>query len=133
MLIVDAPGRDRYPGPCIPYMTYKEWPFLEAERILARVRVTGRATVTAETGYGPSGLPHIGTFGEVDRTSFVLQALAALAPQVASRIIALSDDMDGLREVPKNLPNPEMLKANLGKPLTDIPDPLGRKSRSPTT
>jgi lysyl-tRNA synthetase class 1 len=108
-------------------MTYKEWPFLEAERILARIGKTGLKSVTAETGYGPSGLPHIGTFGEVARTSFVLQALANLAPEVESRIIAFSDDMDGLREVPKNLPNPGMLKAHLGRPLTSIPDPFGEE------
>ena len=108
-------------------MTYKEWPFLEAERILARIGKTGQKTVTTETGYGPSGLPHIGTFGEVARTSFVLQALATLAPEVPSRIIAFSDDMDGLREVPKNLPNGEMLRAHLGKPLTSIPDPFGEE------
>jgi lysyl-tRNA synthetase class 1 len=64
-------------------MQYKEWPYLEAERILARARKPGKKTVTAETGYGPSGLPHIGTFGEVARTSFVLQALAAVAPGAA--------------------------------------------------
>ncbi len=108
-------------------MTYKEWPFAEAERILARLSRTGRQAVIAETGYGPSGLPHIGTFGEVARTSFVLQALATLAPQVSSTIIAFSDDMDGLREVPRNLPNAEMLKEHLGKPLTSIPDPFGEE------
>jgi lysyl-tRNA synthetase class 1 len=108
-------------------MSYKEWPFLEAQRILARIGKTGRKSVTAETGYGPSGLPHIGTFGEVARTSFVLQALATLAPGVESRIIAFSDDMDGLREVPKNLPNAAMLRAHLGKPLTSIPDPFGEE------
>ncbi len=67
-------------------MTYKEWPFIEAQRILDRIRSLGRNNVTAETGYGPSGLPHIGTFGEVARTSFVLQALKALAPEVARLI-----------------------------------------------
>ena len=108
-------------------MTYKEWPFLEAERILARIRPAGRKSVTAETGYGPSGLPHIGTFGEVARTSFVLQALATLAPEVECRLIAFSDDMDGLREVPKNLPNAQMLKTHLGKPLTAVPDPFGEE------
>jgi lysyl-tRNA synthetase class 1 len=106
-------------------MSYKEWPYVEAERILARATRLGRKTITAETGYGPSGLPHIGTFGEVARTSFVLQALRTIAPEIQSRIVAFSDDMDGLREVPKNLPNAEMLKAHLGKPLTAIPDPFG--------
>ena len=108
-------------------MSYKEWPFLEAERILARMQAAGRTVVTAETGYGPSGLPHIGTFGEVARTSFVLQALSTLAPEVESRIIAFSDDLDGLREVPKNLPNGPLLRANLGKPLTAVPDPFGEE------
>jgi len=105
-------------------VTYKEWPFVEAQRILSRLARTGKPGVVAETGYGPSGLPHIGTFGEVARTSFVLQALAALAPEVKASIVAFSDDMDGLREVPKNLPNGEMLKEHLGKPLTSIPDPF---------
>jgi len=108
-------------------MSDKEWPFAEAQRILGRLSRTGRSAVTAETGYGPSGLPHIGTFGEVARTSFVLQALSTLAPRVASTIIAFSDDMDGLREVPKNLPNAEMLRKHLGKPLTSIPDPFGEE------
>ena len=108
-------------------MTYKEWPFVEAERILERIQRIGKATVTAETGYGPSGLPHIGTFGEVARTSFVMQALATVAPKVESRIIAFSDDMDGLRDVPKNLPNAAMLEGHLGKPLTAIPDPFGQE------
>ncbi|MGO9410656.1 MAG: lysine--tRNA ligase, partial [Spirochaetia bacterium] len=105
----------------------KEWPFVEAQRIIDHLSHTGKTSVVAETGYGPSGLPHIGTFGEVARTSFVLQALATVAPQVKSKIIAFSDDMDGLREVPKNLPNPQMLKEHLGKPLTSIPDPFGEE------
>ncbi len=108
-------------------MTDREWPYEEAERILARVRPAGRVSVTAETGYGPSGLPHIGTFGEVARTSFVLQALKSLAPEVDSRIIAFSDDMDGLREVPANIPNGDSLKPHLGKPLTSVPDPFGQE------
>ncbi len=109
-------------------MPNKEWPFLEAERIVARARKLGRKTITAETGYGPSGLPHIGTFGEVARTSFVLQALAAAAPDLQSKIIAFSDDMDGLREVPQNVPKRELLKPHLGKPLTSVPDPFGEES-----
>ncbi len=108
-------------------MTYKEWPFLEAQRILDRLERIGKKTVTAETGYGPSGLPHIGTFGEVARTSFVLQALGVLAPDVEARIVAFSDDMDGLRDVPKNLPNAQMLSPHLGRPLTAIPDPFSRQ------
>jgi lysyl-tRNA synthetase class 1 len=108
-------------------MAFKEWPFVEAQRIVDRLQRIGRSAVTAETGYGPSGLPHIGTFGEVARTSFVLQALSAIAPKVESRIVAFSDDMDGLREVPKNLPNAQMLSEHLGKPLTKIPDPFGEE------
>jgi len=108
-------------------MTHKEWPFVEAARIRHRLEKIGRRSVTAETGYGPSGLPHIGTFGEVARTSFVLQALAALEPGIDARIVAFSDDMDGLREVPKNLPNAAMLQQHLGKPLTSIPDPFGEE------
>ncbi len=108
-------------------MQYKEWPYIEAERILERQKRLGRKSVTAETGYGPSGLPHIGTFGEVARTSFVLQALNRLAPEVESKIIAFSDDMDGLREVPQNIPNREMVKPHLGKPLTSVPDPFGEE------
>ena len=108
-------------------MTHKEWPFVEAMRIRDRLQKIGGRTVTAETGYGPSGLPHIGTFGEVARTSFVLQALSVLEPGISSRIVAFSDDMDGLREVPKNLPNAAMLQGHLGKPLTSIPDPFGEE------
>jgi len=108
-------------------MTHKEWPFIEAQRIRHRLETIGGSAVTAETGYGPSGLPHIGTFGEVARTSFVLQALSALEPKISSRIVAFSDDMDGLREVPKNLPNASMLQGHLGKPLTSIPDPFGEE------
>ncbi len=108
-------------------MDYKEWPFVEARRILDRITRQGRATVTAETGYGPSGLPHIGTFGEVARTSFVLQALKVLAPQVKAKLIAFSDDMDGLRAVPENIPNKDKMKPHLGKPLTSIPDPYGEE------
>jgi lysyl-tRNA synthetase, class I len=107
-------------------MSYKEWPYVEAERIAARAARLGRTTITAETGYGPSGLPHIGTFGEVARTSFVLQALRTVAPGLSPRIVAFSDDMDGLREVPKNLPNGQMLKEHLGRPLTSVPDPFGQ-------
>ena len=108
-------------------MTHKEWPFIEAQRIRDRLERLGTRSVTAETGYGPSGLPHIGTFGEVARTSFVLQALSTLEPSITSRIVAFSDDMDGLREVPKNLPNAQMLQQHLGKPLTSVPDPFGEE------
>ena len=78
-----------------------------------------------ETGYGPSGLPHIGTFNEVLRTTFVRHAYEELTGGAPTRLIAFSDDMDGLRKVPDNVPNQEMLTENLGKPLTQIPDPFG--------
>jgi lysyl-tRNA synthetase class 1 len=108
-------------------MPYTEWPYVEAQRILDRLKKLGRMSVTTETGYGPSGLPHLGTFGEVARTSFVLQALKTMAPEVESRLIAFSDDMDGLREVPQNVPNRQMLVPHLGKPLTSVPDPFGQE------
>ncbi len=109
-------------------MQYKQWPFTEAGRILKRCERNGKTTVTAQTGYGPSGLPHIGTFGEVARTSFVLQALNTLAPNLETHLIAFSDDMDGLREAPSNIPNRDMIKGHLGKPLTMVPDPFGEEA-----
>ncbi|MGZ7109159.1 MAG: lysine--tRNA ligase, partial [Methanobacterium sp.] len=81
--------------------------------------------VLFETGYGPSGLPHIGTFGEVLRTTMVRRAFEKIAPNIPTRFFAFSDDMDGLRKVPENLPKQEMIKEHLGKPLTSIPDPFG--------
>jgi lysyl-tRNA synthetase class 1 len=105
------------------------WPFEEARKVLARVekRGTGGKTkdyVLFETGYGPSGLPHIGTFGEVARTTWVRRAFEAMS-DVKTRLISFSDDMDGLRKVPGNVPNQEMLRAHLGQPLTSVPDPFG--------
>lgn len=108
-------------------MERRQWPYKEAARIAKRLERLGRGSAVAQTGYGPSGLPHIGTFGEVARTSFVMQALKVIAPQVRSRIIAFSDDMDGLREAPANIPNREMVKEHLGKPLTAVPDPFGEE------
>lgn len=104
----------------------KAWPFEEARKILKRWpggKPDG-APVIFETGYGPSGLPHIGTFNEVLRTTMVRNAFAALSDQ-PSRLIAFSDDMDGLRKVPDNVPNQAMLREHLGKPLSRIPDPFG--------
>ncbi|HEX4272265.1 MAG TPA: lysine--tRNA ligase, partial [Rhizomicrobium sp.] len=108
----------------------KAWPFEEARKLLARLEARKKAgkpadRVLFETGYGPSGLPHIGTFGEVARTSWVRHAFETIAPGIATHLIAFSDDMDGLRKVPDNLPNQEMIAASLGKPLTSIPDPFG--------
>jgi lysyl-tRNA synthetase class 1 len=102
------------------------WPFEEARKIVARLERTGKNEVLFETGYGPSGLPHIGTFGEVARTSMVRHAFRVLtADKVSTRLVAFSDDMDGLRKVPDNIPNKELVTPHLGKPLTQVPDPFG--------
>jgi lysyl-tRNA synthetase class 1 len=102
------------------------WPFEEARKIIRRVEATGQTEVLFETGYGPSGLPHIGTFGEVARTSMVRHAFQVLTEdKIKTRLIAFSDDMDGLRKVPDNIPNKELVAAHLGKPLTEVPDPFG--------
>lgn len=103
----------------------KAWPFQEARRVLERIdgKCPEKGYVLFETGYGPSGLPHIGTFGEVVRTTFVRHAFSTLT-DVPTRLFAFSDDMDGLRKVPENVPNQAMLAEHLGKPLTSIPDPF---------
>src|SRR5437588_8669929 len=102
------------------------WPFEEARKIVARLKRKPKDEVIFETGYGPSGLPHIGTFGEVARTTMVRHAFRVLTDdKVSTRLIAFSDDMDGLRKVPDNVPNKDMLAAHLGKPLTQVPDPFG--------
>jgi lysyl-tRNA synthetase class 1 len=102
------------------------WPFEEARKIDARLKKKPKDEVIFETGYGPSGLPHIGTFGEVARTTMVRHAFRVLTDdKVKTRLIAFSDDMDGLRKVPDNVPNKEMLEKHLGKPLTRVPDPFG--------
>ena len=102
------------------------WPFEEARKIVARLKKKPKDEVIFETGYGPSGLPHIGTFGEVARTTMVRHAFRVLTDdKVKTRLIAFSDDMDGLRKVPDNVPNKEMLAQHLGKPLTKVPDPFG--------
>jgi lysyl-tRNA synthetase class 1 len=105
------------------------WPFEEARKVVARLErraAQGKPNdnVLFETGYGPSGLPHIGTFGEVARTTWVRHAFEQMS-DVKTRLVAFSDDMDGLRKVPGNVPNPDMLAENLGKPLTSVPDPFG--------
>ncbi len=104
----------------------KAWPFEEARKILARLggKAPEKGYVLFETGYGPSGLPHIGTFGEVVRTTMVRRAFQRLS-DVPTRLFCFSDDMDGLRKVPDNIPNKEMVAQHLGKPLTRIPDPFG--------
>jgi lysyl-tRNA synthetase class 1 len=102
------------------------WPFEEARKIVARLKKTPKDEVIFETGYGPSGLPHIGTFGEVARTTMVRHAFRVLTDdKVRTRLIAFSDDMDGLRKVPDNVPNKDLLAQHLGKPLTKVPDPFG--------
>jgi lysyl-tRNA synthetase class 1 len=103
----------------------KAWPFEEAAKVAARLEASGKVEALFETGYGPSGLPHIGTFGEVARTTWVRRAFERLMPGLPTRLIAFSDDMDGLRKVPDNVPKREMLARHLGKPLTAIPDPFG--------
>ncbi len=104
----------------------RAWPFEEARKLLTRTNgvVPPKGHVLFETGYGPSGLPHIGTFGEVARTTMVRQAFHRLS-DIPTRLFCMSDDMDGLRKVPDNVPNREMLKQHLGKPLTSVPDPFG--------
>jgi lysyl-tRNA synthetase class 1 len=108
----------------------KAWPFEEARRLIARLaKIKGgdEKTVIFETGYGPSGLPHIGTFGEVARTSMVRHAFELLTEgRRKTRLICFSDDMDGLRKVPSNVPNQELLHSALNKPLTTVPDPFGK-------
>ncbi|MFN3655774.1 MAG: lysine--tRNA ligase [Pseudolabrys sp.] len=102
------------------------WPFEEARKIVARLKRKPKDEVIFETGYGPSGLPHIGTFGEVARTTMVRHAFRVLTDdKVKTRLIAFSDDMDGLRKVPDNVPNKDLLAQHLGKPLTKVPDPFG--------
>ncbi len=104
----------------------KAWPFQEAQRLAKRLRngKPGGEPVLFETGYGPSGLPHIGTFQEVLRTTLVRRAYEALTGE-PTRLVAFSDDMDGLRKVPDNVPNAEMLAEHMGKPLSRIPNPFG--------
>ena len=110
-------------------MAAKAWPFEEARKLLDRVKrdeTAGKSKphVLFETGYGPSGLPHVGTFGEVARTSWVRRAFAELSDK-PTRLIAFSDDMDGMRKIPPNVPNQEKLREFLGQPLTKVPDPFG--------
>ena len=102
------------------------WPFQEALSIAERYKDAppAKGYVLFETGYGPSGLPHIGTFGEVARTTMVRRAFEVIS-DIPTKLICFSDDMDGLRKVPDNLPNKDMIAANIGKPLTAIPDPFG--------
>jgi lysyl-tRNA synthetase class 1 len=107
-------------------MKSKAWPFEEARKVLKRYEKSPpeKGFVLFETGYGPSGLPHIGTFGEVARTSMIRRAFQELS-DIPSKLICFSDDLDGMRKVPGNVPNPEALQEHLQKPLTSVPDPFG--------
>lgn len=104
----------------------KAWPFKEARNLVQRFEKNPpkNGTVLFETGYGPSGLPHIGTFGEVARTTMVRRAFSTLS-DLPTRLVAFSDDLDGLRSVPANIPNGDAMAAYLGMPLTSVPDPFG--------
>ncbi|PHR57128.1 MAG: lysine--tRNA ligase [Robiginitomaculum sp.] len=108
--------------------TAKAWPFEQARLLVKRLQRQGRThgEVVFQTGYGPSGLPHIGTFGEVARTAMVRHAFEVMTDGAFdTRLIAFSDDMDGFRKVPSNLPEQEMLTQHLGLPLSKVPDPFG--------
>ena len=107
-------------------MTSKAWPFEEARKILKRFDkgAPEKGYVLFETGYGPSGLPHIGTFGEVARTTMIRRAFEVIS-DIPTKLICFSDDLDGMRKVPGNVPNPEALEPHLQRPLTDVPDPFG--------
>ncbi|MDR2794830.1 MAG: lysine--tRNA ligase [Holosporaceae bacterium] len=105
------------------YENAKSWPFEEARKLAARESVKRKGFALLETGYGPSGLPHIGTFGEVARTSYVKHAFECLTG-LKGKIYAFSDDRDGLRKVPDNIPNKPLIAQYLGYPLTEVPDPF---------
>ena len=108
------------------YSNAKSWPFVEAKKLLERFKsgAPKKGYVLFETGYGPSGLPHIGTFGEAARTTMVRHAFQQIC-DIPTKLFCVSDDMDGLRKVPENLPKQEMLAKYLNKPLTAVPDPFG--------
>ena len=102
----------------------KAWPFEEARKLLKRVEKSGQKSVLFETGYGPSGLPHIGTFGEVARTTMVRRAFELMS-DLPTRLLCFSDDMDGMRKIPDNVPDKSFLEPHLHKPLTSVPNPFG--------
>ena len=101
----------------------KLWPFIEAKKLLKRLQEHDKSECIFQTGYGPSGLPHIGTFGEVLRTTMVIKALKQMS-DIPIKLYVFSDDMDGLRKVPQNIPNTEIIHEHLDKPLSSIPDPF---------
>src|ERR1700735_4820186 len=105
------------------------WPFEQARQIVARLKKKPKDEVLFETGYGPSGLPHIGTFGEGARTTMVRHAFRVLTEdKIKTRLLAFSDDMDGLRKVPDNVPNKELLEKHLGMPVRPVPESFGNHS-----
>jgi lysyl-tRNA synthetase class 1 len=106
-------------------ISYKSWPFKEARNLKKRFKEKPAVEVTFETGFGPSGLPHIGTLAEIVRTTWVRRAFEFMTGW-PTRLIAFSDDMDGLRKVPLNMPQQEMLAGHIGRPLCKIPDPFGQ-------
>jgi lysyl-tRNA synthetase class 1 len=108
-------------------MASKAWPFEEARALLKRYEKAppAKGYVLFETGYGPSGLPHIGTFGEVSRTTMIRRAFEVLS-DIPTRLIVFSDDVDGMRKVPDNVPQGDMLREHLQRPLTSVPDPFGQ-------
>ncbi len=108
---------------CNAALTSKAWPFEEARKLLKRVEKTGQKSVLFETGYGPSGLPHIGTFGEVARTTMVRKAFSMMS-DVPTRLLCFSDDMDGMRKIPDNVPDKAALEPHVQKPLTSVPNPF---------
>ena len=102
------------------------WPFQEARLIAKKInKKPEKGYVLFQSGYGASGLPHIGTFGEVSRTQMIMNAFSKIS-DIPTKLITFSDDYDALRKVPENLPNQKMLKENLGKPVSSIPDPFGK-------
>ena len=105
------------------------WPFVEAKKLLRERKsfIEKKGKIVLQTGYGPSGLPHIGTFGEVARTSMIVNALNKIT-DIPKEIVTFSDDMDGLRKIPENIPNSQKLEENLHKPLTSVPDPFDKYS-----
>ncbi|MDH5529722.1 MAG: lysine--tRNA ligase, partial [Paracoccaceae bacterium] len=107
-------------------MSSKAWPFEEARRVLKRYEKKDpeKGHVLFETGYGPSGLPHIGTFGEVQRTTMIRRAFEMIS-DIPTRLVCFSDDLDGMRKVPDNVPDPAKLRESLQLPLTSVPDPYG--------
>lgn len=110
------------------YKTNQSWPFVLARKILKKInyKTPKKGYVLFETGYGPSGLPHIGTFGEVVRTLFVKHAFECLAPNIKTKLICVSDDMDGLRKIPSNIPNRSQLEKYIKQPLTSVIDPFAK-------